>query len=361
MSPNHKIRVLVVDDSALARKILRDSLSQDPQIEVIGTARTPSIALNLITTEKPDVITLDIELPEMDGVSFMKSYMRQYPTPTVIVSSLAERGQKITLDALEAGAFGVVTKPKVGIVDGLPVLMNDLCELVKDAAKSDVHRFSRITPNEPKTNSKAAPDPSAVAFLHSSLVTTTDRVIAIGASAGGVSALARLLPMFPAACPGIVIVQHMPAGFTTSFAERLNSLCAIQVKEAQDGDRVRPGLALLAPGGNRHLEIHQSGGEYRALLIQADKVNGHCPSVDVLFRSIGKNVGKNAAAALLTGMGNDGAAGLLEIRQSGGHTFAQDEETSIVFGMPGAAWALGAAEKLLPIDSVANYLLRALQ
>ena len=361
MNPNSKIRVLVVDDSALARKILRDSLSKDPQIEVIGTARTPSIALNILATERPDVVTLDIELPEMDGVSFMKSYMRQYPTPTVIVSSLAERGQKITLDALEAGAFGVVTKPKVGIVDGLPVLMNDLCELVKDAARSDVHRLTRLTASEPKMAAPSPPEALTAAFQHSSLVTTTDRVIAIGASAGGVSTLARLLPMFPAACPGIVIVQHMPAGFTTSFAERLNTLCSIQVKEAQDGDRVRPGLALLAPGGNRHLEIHRSGGEYRAMLIQAEKVSGHCPSVDVLFRSIGKHVGKNAAAALLTGMGSDGAAGLLEIRQAGGHTFAQDEETSIVFGMPGAAWELGAAEKLLPIDSVAGYLLRALQ
>ena len=361
MNFNHKIRVLVVDDLALARKILRDSLSQDAQIEVIGTARTPSIALSILASERPDVITLDIELPEMDGVSFMKSYMRQYPTPTIIVSSLAERGQKITLDALEAGAFGVVTKPKVGIVDGLPALMDDLCELVKDAARSDAHHSSRLTANETKIQPKPAPGPLRDTFQPTSLDKTTDRVIAIGASAGGVSTLARLLPMFPATSPGIVIVQHMPAGFTASFAERLNTLCTIQVKEAEDGDRVRPGLALLAPGGNRQLEIHRSGGEYRVVLFPADKVNGHCPAVDVLFHSIARNVGKNAAAALLTGMGNDGAAGLLEIRQSGGHTFAQDEETSIIFGMPGAAWEIGAAEKLLPIDAVAGYLLRALQ
>ncbi len=357
---NDKIRVLVVDDSALARKIITSGLSEDPDIKVIGAARDPSTALEILARERPDVITLDVEMPGMDGVTLLKKYMAEHPTPTIMVSSLTEQGKRITLDALEAGAVDVITKPKVGVVDGLPVLMGDLRERVKAAARVDVRRYARKQAKEPKAT--LPPSPVTVEAVHSNaLPTTTDRVIAIGASAGGVAALGRILPAFPPASPGIVIVQHMPAGFTTSFAERLNGLCQVRVKEAEDGDRVRPGLALLAPGGDHHLLVHRSGGEYRIKLVRGEKVSGHRPSVDMMFRSIASEVASNAAAALLTGMGEDGAIGLLAIRLAGGRTFAQDEQTSVVFGMPGAAWEKGAAEELLPLETIPGRLLSALR
>jgi two-component system, chemotaxis family, protein-glutamate methylesterase/glutaminase len=362
-----KIRVLVVDDSALARKLITTGLSKDPQIEVIGPANDAATAYALLVRERPDVITLDVEMPRMDGVTFLKMFMAQYPTPTVMLSSLTERGKKITLDALEAGAVDIIIKPKLGVVDGLPKLMGDLCERVKAAARVDVRRYARFGNQKPVASNpfeggKRRPEmPSRADVVHAqALHETTDRVIAIGASAGGVAALGRVIPAFPAASPGIVIVQHMPAGFTTSFAERLNTLSAMQVKEAEDGDRVRPGLVLLAPGGERHMQVYRSGGEYRVKLFTAERVSGHCPSVDVLFRSIATGVGRNAAAALLTGMGEDGAAGLLEIRRAGGRTFAQDEETSVVFGMPAAAWEKGAAEELVPLDNIPERLLKAI-
>lgn len=377
MEKRNKIRVLVVDDSALARKLITNGLSRDPHIEVVGPASDAASAYDLLVRERPDVITLDVEMPRMDGVTFLKMYMTQYPTPTVMVSSLTERGKKITLDALEAGAVDIVVKPKLGVVDGLPKLMGDLCERVKHAARVDVRRVARPPPLRLCSGQAADRRPSVPSVQslasniqpfdlaqgrlpNSALHETTDRVIAIGASAGGVAALGRVIPAFPAACPGIVIVQHMPAGFTTSFAERLNNLSAMRVKEAEDGDRVRPGLVLLAPGGERHMQVHRSGGEYRVKLITAERVSGHCPSVDVLFRSVATGVGRNAAAALLTGMGDDGAAGLLEIRRAGGRTFAQDEQTSVVFGMPAAAWQKGAAEELVPLDDIPGRLLKAL-
>ena len=352
-----KIRVLVVDDSALARKLITTGLAKDPLIEVIGPANDAASAFELIVRERPDVITLDVEMPRMDGVTFLKMYMAQYPTPTVMVSSLTERGKRITLDALDAGAVDIVTKPKLGIVDGLPRLMGDLCERVRHAARVDVRRYARHETGASKPQRLV---PLAHPTYAQALSETTDRVIAIGASAGGVAALGRVIPAFPAASPGIVIVQHMPAGFTTSFAERLNTLSAMQVKEAEDGDRVRPGLVLLAPGGERHMQVYRSGGEYRVKLVAAERVSGHCPSVDVLFRSVAAGVGSNAAAALLTGMGDDGAAGLLEIRRAGGRTFAQDEQTSVVFGMPAAAWEKGSAEELVPLDEIPERLLKAI-
>lgn len=350
-----KIRVLVVDDSALVRKILTTGLASDPQIEVIGAARDPYIARDILVDKRPDVITLDIEMPRMDGVTFLKKFMPVCPTPTVVVSSLTERGKKITIEAMEAGAVDVVLKPKIGLVNGMPEMMGDLIERVKAASRVDVRRYAKL-------NRKPAPaERPPVVNYSKALHETTDRVIAIGASAGGVAALARIIPMFPAAAPGIVIVQHMPAGFTTSFAARLDSLASMQVKEAEDGDRVRSGLVLLGPGGDRHMEVHRSGGEYRVALTRGEKVSGHCPSVDVLFQSVAKYVGNNAVAALLTGMGADGAQGLLTIRQVGGQTFAQDEATCVVFGMPQAAWKIGAAGQLLPLDEIPGRLLAALR
>lgn len=345
----NKIRVLIVDDSALVRKLLTAGLSRDPQIEVIGAARDPYAARDIMVEVRPDVITLDIEMPRMDGVTFLKKYMAVYPTPTVVISSLTEQGKRTTIEAMEAGAVDIVLKPKTGIADGLPVMMDDLVARVKAAAKIDVSRLARGRSPEP-------PPLKVTQALHE----TTDRVIAIGASAGGVAALTRIIPMFPAVAPGIVIVQHMPAGFTTSFAERLNSLSKMQVKEAEPGDRIRRGLVLLAPGGDHQMEVRRSGGEYRVALIKAEKVSGHCPSVNVLFHSVAKQVGRNAVAAILTGMGDDGAEGMLAIREMGGHTVAQNEQTCVVFGMPRVAWEKGAAETLVPLDEIPLRLLRAL-
>jgi two-component system chemotaxis response regulator CheB len=363
-----KIRVLVVDDSALARKILTAGLSADRRIEVIGVASSPAAAFDMLVLMHPDVMTLDIEMPGMDGISFLRKFMPLHPIPTVVVSSLAESGKKLALDALEAGAVDIVTKPKIGVADGLPLLMGDICDRVVAAARTDVSRYRKLTSIKPENEKEmlfpAAPHTARVGDLaglgeSNALHETTDRVIAIGASAGGVATLANIIPMFPAGAPGIVIVQHMPGGFTNSFAARLNSLAAMQVKEAEHGDRVRPGLILLAPGGDYHMEVRRSGGEYRIALMEGEKVSGHRPSVDVLFHSVAKNVGRNAAAAILTGMGDDGADGLLAIRKAGGRTFAQDEATCVVFGMPQVAWKKGAAEMLLPIQDIPVQLLRA--
>lgn len=347
-----KIRVLIVDDSALVRKLLTTGLSRDPQIEVIGGARDPYVARDIMVQRRPDVITLDIEMPRMDGVTFLKKYMAVLPTPTVVISSLTEQGKRVTIEAMEAGAVDIVLKPKTGLVDGLPVMMDDLVGRVKAAARINVGRLVQMRP----VTAPQRPPVVASSAMHE----TTDRVIAIGASAGGVAALARIIPMFPAAAPGIIIVQHMPGGFTTSFAQRLDSLARMQVKEAEHGDRVRPGLVLLAPGGDQQLEVRRSGGEYRVALFKAEKVSGHCPSVNVMFHSVAKHVGRNAVAAILTGMGDDGAEGLQAIRQVGGHTIAQNEQTCVVYGMPRAAWERGAAETLSPLDDIPARLLRAL-
>ena len=348
---NRRIKVLIIDDSALARKILSDGFNKDPGIQVIGAARDPIIARDLIRDNPPDVIILDIEMPRMDGLTFLREYMPVRPIPTVVVSALTEKGKQITLDAFEAGAVDVVQKPIVGVVDAFPVLMADICARVHRAAHTNVSGYARQADFTPLWPNVAQPAP---------LPDSTDRIIAIGASAGGVKALSQVIPAFPAAAPGIVVVQHMPPGFTASFAQRLNDMSAMQVKEAEHGDRIRPGLALLAPGGNKHLEVRRSGGEYRLALVEGEKVSGHTPSVDVLFLSVARAAGRNAAAALLTGMGEDGAAGMLAIRQAGGRTLAQDERTCVVYGMPKAAWDLGAAEAQAPLHHIADRLLAAL-
>lgn len=358
-----KIRVLIVDDSALVRKVLGDGLARDPQIQVVGVAREPEAALKLLEQERPDVITLDVEMPGMDGVTFLRKYMQLYPTPTVMVSALTEHGKKVTLDALEAGAVDVVTKPRLNLVDGLPAMLGDLRERVKAAARAKirvellVEKKKREAENRRKLAAARWLPPSAEAPAEPQWE-MTDRVIALGASAGGVAALGLILPMFPPTTPGIVMVQHMPAGFTASFAERLDHISQMRVKEAQDGDRVRPGLALLAPGGEQHMEVQRRGAEYRVRLSEGPRVTGHIPSVDVLFRTVAEQAGRNAVAALLTGMGDDGAVGLGKIRAAGGRTLAQDEATCVVWGMPGVAWERGAAEKLTPLDDIPRELLQ---
>lgn len=349
MIPTGKIRVLVVDDSALVRKILSTGLAKDPQIEVVGQAADPYAARDLMVELHPDVITLDVEMPRMDGVTFLKRFMPVMPIPTVVISSLTQAGKRITLDALEAGAVDVIAKPTTGVSDGLPVMLGDICERVREAAQVDVTRFAR------KDRLQAAEPVAAV------LGETTDRVIAIGASTGGVPALGQILPAFPADCPGIVIVQHMPAGFTASFAERLNGMCRMRVKEAENGDRVLTGRILIAPGSDRHMSLQRSGGEYRVALLDGPAVSFSRPSVDVLFHSVAQQAGRNATAALMTGMGKDGASGLLAIRKAGGRAFAQDEASSVVFGMPKAAQDLGAAEEMLPLNRIPQVLVAAAQ
>jgi two-component system chemotaxis response regulator CheB len=327
-------------------------LSNDPEIEVVGSAADPYQARDILVRERPDVLTLDVEMPRMDGISFLRKIMAFVPTPVVIVSSLTQRGSKLAVDALDAGAIDVVAKPSSAVADGLNAMMASLIERVKLAARS---RVFRRAPQESPSQSTQPVEGNA------SLGNTTDAVIGLGASTGGVAALGRILPAFPAWSPGIVIVQHMPAGFTTSFASRLADTCRMRVSEAKDGDRVLSGHILIAPGGDKHLEVRRVGGEYRIALVPGPLVSGHVPSVDVFFRSLARNVGPNAAACLLTGMGSDGAQGLLALRLSGGRAFAQDRDTCAVWGMPAAAAELGACEKALPLQDVPSALVGALR
>ena len=343
MSPTKRTRVLIVDDSALVRQLLSRGLAADPEIEVIGTASDPYVARDLIVRERPDVLTLDIEMPRMDGISFLKILMERMPIPTVIVSSLSTKGSKLALEALHEGAVDVVAKPPSSVVHGLENMMKELVTRVKIAARSHVVR--RQAPL-----AVIDPGPSRA------LANTTDTVIALAASTGGVAALGRILPAFPASSPGIVIVQHMPAGFTADFAHRLDEQCAMRVTEAKDGDRVLVGHILVAPGGERHLEVRRVGGEYRIALLPGPAVSGHCPSVDVFFRSVARNVGSNAVACILTGMGADGADGLFDVRHAGGRTFAQDRATCAVWGMPAAAVERGAVDACLPLHAIPERL-----
>jgi two-component system chemotaxis response regulator CheB len=322
-------------------------------IEVVGVASDPYIARDLLVQHRPDVMTLDIEMPRMDGVTFLRKVMAVLPTPTVIVSSLAQHHSAAALSALDAGAVDVVAKPSSDVAGGLHRMLGELVDRVRMAARSKVV----LRETEQTEPSSVA---SAVSAARARTVgVSTDTVIGLGASTGGVAALGRILPMFPADAPGVLVVQHMPAGFTAGFADRMRGVCAMRVAEAKSGDRVLRGHLLLAPGGKQHLEVHRIGGEYRVVMTEGPPVSGHCPSVDVFFRSLAQHVGQNAAACLLTGMGADGAEGLKALRSSGGHTYAQDEATSAVWGMPGAAVELGAVERTVPLNDVAATLLAA--
>ncbi|MFO0725359.1 MAG: chemotaxis response regulator protein-glutamate methylesterase [Myxococcota bacterium] len=331
------VKVLIVDDSALVRTVLSRGLSEAPGMEVVGTARDPYEARDLLVKLRPDVMTLDVEMPRMDGVTFLSKIMAVLPTPTVVLSSLTTHGSKLALSALEAGAVDVVEKPAAGVADGLTHMMRELVSRVRVAATTKVAKRATAMV-------EVGPAPA--------LDQTTDAVIGLGASTGGVSALGRILPALPAWTPGVVIVQHMPAGFTRDFAQRLNGQCQMRVAEAAHGDRVLRGHVLVAPGGDQHLEVRRVGGEYRVALVAGPPVSGHRPSVDVFFRSLAHSAGKNATACLLTGMGEDGARGLLELRGAGGRTYAQDEASSAVWGMPGTAVHLGAADRVLPLEAV---------
>lgn len=344
------IRVIVVDDSALVRGILVQGLNMDPAIEVVAAAPDPYIARDQIIKHRPDVLTLDVEMPRMDGVAFLRRLMPQYPLPVVMVSALTQRGKQITLDALEAGAVDFVSKPTTDVARGLNNMLMELRTKVKIASTANVSHWK---------SKRAAPSARAT-LASSALAESTDKVIAIGASTGGTEAIKNVVVPLPAACPGVVIVQHMPAGFTRMYAERLNTLCAMEVKEAETGDRVMPGRILLAPG-DYHMTVLRSGGIYRVDCRSGEKVCGHRPSVEVMMKSVAKNVGANAIGVMLTGMGSDGAGGMLAMHEAGARTLAQDEASSVVFGMPKVAFERGGAEKLVPLQKMAGEVLTLVQ
>lgn len=337
----NRIKVLIVDDSALVRNVLANGLSRDPQIQVVGKAADPYQARDLIVQRRPDVLTLDVEMPRMDGLEFLKKLMPQYPIPVIMVSALTKRGAEVTLDALASGAVDFVTKPAMNVANGLELLMKELREKVKMAARVDVSSWKKKRFTASQTVRKPM----------SSLSESTDKVIAIGASTGGTEALKVVISQFPANMPGVVVVQHMPPGFTKMFSDRLNTLCAMDVKEAETGDRIMTGRVLIAPGG-KHMSVVRSGGVYQVKCHDGELVCGQKPSVDVLFRSVAKWVGSNAVGVMLTGMGSDGADGMVEMRKAGARTLAQDEQTSVVFGMPKEAYERGGAERLVPLDRI---------
>lgn len=340
------IKVLIIDDSALVRQVLKEILSRDPMIEVVGVAPDPVVAQEKILRLKPDVLTLDVEMPRMDGLTFLEKLMRAHPMPVLMVSSLTERGCETTLRALELGATDFVSKPKLDVQSGTLDLADEIVEKVKAAARARV-----FTPR--------APRPQPIVERSAPGFRSTHRVIALGASTGGTEALREVLVRMPPDSPGIVIVQHMPANFTRSFAARLDSLSKVRVTEACDGDRILPGHALLAPG-NYQMEVIRSGADYRVHVFQGEPVNRHRPSVDVLFHSCAKYLGSNAIGAILTGMGADGAKGMLAMHEAGAHTIAQDEATCVVFGMPKEAIATGGVDEVMPLERIPSAMLRSL-
>ena len=349
-----KIKVLVVDDSAVVREVVKQVLESDPSIQVIATAMDPLFAMEKMKVQWPDVIVLDIEMPRMDGITFLHKIMAERPTPVVICSTLTLKGAQATMEALAAGATSIITKPKMGVKRFLQEdASNDLVESVKAAAHANVRRLVDTTQRpvtvSPKLNADAilsAPDATR-------LGQTSEQIVAIGTSTGGTQALEVVLTALPRLTAGIVIVQHMPEMFTEAFAQRLNSLCQIEVLEAKNNDRVIPGRALIAPGG-KHMLLKRSGAQYLVEVIDGPLVNRHRPSVDVMFRSVAKFAGKNALGVIMTGMGDDGARGLKEMRDAGAYTLGENEDTCVVYGMPKEAMKLGAVCEELPLQQIAG-------
>lgn len=347
------IKVLVCDDSALVRQTLSEIINSDTQLKVIGTAADPHFAAQKIKNEIPDVITLDIEMPRMDGLTFLKTLMSQYPIPVVIISSLTQKGSQLALRALELGAIEIIAKSEIrNTKEHLEESSMRITDAIKAASMAPVKRVALNKPHNEETPA-VKPDPSNP---NSPIYKTTDKVIAIGASTGGTEALRFFLKNTPANCPGILITQHMPPGFTKSFADQVNTICEVTVKEATNGERVMRGHAYIAPGG-KHMELYRSGAKYFIKIKDGDPVNRHKPSVDVLFNSVAKHAGQNAVGIIMTGMGADGAKGLLLMNQSGARTIAQDEKSSIVFGMPKEAIKLGAADIVLPLQEIPKRVL----
>ncbi|MBU0681161.1 MAG: chemotaxis response regulator protein-glutamate methylesterase [Proteobacteria bacterium] len=335
-----KIRVLIVDDSAVVRKVFKEELAKEPDIEVVGAAPDPYVAREQIVALKPDVITLDIEMPRMDGITFLRKLMKHFPLPVIIVSSLTQAGSAIAMEAMDIGAVEVLAKP--GEAYSVGEMGEQLAEKIRAAARVDVTKLRAKTSTMP-----------AVKVSSRALTASTNKIIAIGASTGGTEALKDVLTRLPVTIPGIVIVQHMPANFTKSFADRLDSLCAFRVKEAEDGDTVTPGLALLAPG-NFHMVMRRSGARYYVNVKTGPLVCHQRPAVDVLFNSVAAFVGNNAIGVILTGMGKDGAQGLLKMKEAGAKTIAQDEKSCVVFGMPKEAIAYGGVDQIKPLDHISQ-------
>lgn len=342
-----KIRVLTVDDSALMRQVLAQLLSKDPDIEVIGSAPDPYVAREKIKSLNPDVITLDVEMPKMDGLTFLEKLMRGRPMPVVMVSSLTEAGCQTTLRALELGAVDFITKPKIDLQEGMEGQAQDLIAKIKAAAQAKVRGGK---PASPGTAPRATP------LASSAMIKTTDMIIAIGSSTGGTEAVKDVLEVLPPNTPPIIITQHMPERFTKSWADRMNQICRISVKEAEDGDSVLPGHALIAPG-NYHMTLVRNGARYSVRINQDSPVNRHRPSVDVMFDSVARYAGGNSVGVILTGMGGDGAKGMLAMKQAGAYTIAQDETSCVVFGMPKEAIKLGGVDKILPLADIPDAVL----
>jgi two-component system chemotaxis response regulator CheB len=353
-----KVRVLIVDDSASVRQTLTAVLEGDPAIEVIGAASDPFMAAKKIQEDLPDVITLDVEMPRMDGITFLRKIMSQHPIPVVMCSSLTEAGSETLIQALEAGAVDVILKPRIGAADHLAESALRICEVVKSAAHARVKsvraqpRGSSSLGTQAKLTADAVlPPPSGKAMAR-----TTEMVICVGASTGGTEALREMLERLPANSPGMVIVQHMPEKFTAAFAKRLNGLCEVEIKEAEDGDPVLRGHVLIAPG-DKHMLLERQGARYHVSVRNGPLVSRHRPSVDVLFRSAARSAGSNAMGVIMTGMGDDGARGMLEMHQAGAYTIAQDEASCIVFGMPKEAIAHGGVDKIVPLDQIAREIM----
>ena len=343
-----KIRVLIIDDSAVVRNVLTEALSKDPGIEVVGTAPDPYIARDKIVQLKPDVLTLDVEMPKMDGVTFLRKLMSSHPMPVVMVSSLTQHGAETTMAALEAGAVEIVAKPSIDVKHGLDEMATEIIDKVKAASKVN------MSVHHPKVKSTVKPK-----VLASAMIKTTDKVIFIGASTGGTEAIKDVLMRLPMSTPGICIVQHMPEGFTNAFAKRLNDLCEMEVVEAKNGDTVIPGRVLIAPG-HSHMLLRRSGARYSVEVKQGPLVMRHRPSVEVLFTSAAKFAGANAVGVMLTGMGGDGSSGMLEMKKAGAYNIAQDEQSCVVFGMPKEAIKLGGVHKVAPLSDIPSLILKAL-
>jgi two-component system chemotaxis response regulator CheB len=358
-----RIKVMIIDDSAVVRQVMTGVLGEDPGVEVIGAVADPLFAMERMKKQWPDVLVLDVEMPRMDGITFLKKIMVERPTPVVICSTLTEAGAPTSIAALAAGAVTVIAKPKVGLKQFLQDSSAELTNAVRVAARANVKRLAaRSTASAPAAAARPAERFTADVMMppgrDKAMVETTDRVVALGTSTGGTQALEEVLTGLPAVSPGIVIVQHMPPQFTAAFAARLDAICAIDVAEAQNNDRVLPGRALIAPGG-KHMMLKRSGAQYYVEVKEGPPVNRHCPSVDVLFRSVARCAGANALGVIMTGMGDDGARGLKEMRDAGARTVAQDESTCIVFGMPREAIRLNAVERIVPLGDVARIVLSA--
>ncbi len=349
-----KTRVVVVDDSALVRSILTEIINKQPDMECIGAASDPLVAREMIRNLNPDVITLDVEMPRMDGIDFLSRLMRLRPMPVVMVSTLTERGAEVTLKALELGAVDFVAKPKIGVADGIRQLASDITEKIRIAARAHIRR----APPAPAAGAPAAAAaPTQIASVGR---LSTEKIVFIGASTGGTEATKDVLINLPADCPAVCITQHMPPGFTASYAQRLDGLCRIRVKEASDGERILPGHGYIAPGG-KHFSVERSGANYIARVQDGEPVNRHKPSVEVLFNSAARVVGPNALGIMLTGMGADGARAMRAMKDAGAYNLVQDEASCVVFGMPREAIAAGAADEVLPLGQIAPRLIERLR